>query len=596
MSTPNQASDETIIPDQSPSSGAASSLSKRVGDYDLIEEIARGGMGVVYKANHRNLNRVSAVKMILGGRFSSEEELQRFRIEAESAAKLDHPAIVPIFEIGECEGQAFFAMKYIDGGSLAEKADGLVDDPQTSAKIMLKVAEAVHHAHQRAVLHRDLKPANILLDGDGQPFVTDLGLAKSTSGGSDLTHTGAVLGTPSYMPPEQAAGKSVTTAADVYSLGAILYQLLVGQRPYEGDTSVNVVMQVIDGPPPPPHKLNPTVDRDLELICMKAMQREPEDRYSSAQQMADDLKAWLVGDSISVKPPSVFAVIANWFKRNQKLTYAMFALMFGFLLCAPVALAFLSNDYAEVYEKFPGSEVPSLYRIRFPVWLTAISMILLFLVIWPSIGFCNSVITKPKTAFQALFSGLGLAAVLSLIFYCLLGWVVFLEGSNMESKSSVRALADAVWTPDESTEQEKINAVNEMFGGLDQIPLNERSSLVQKRLEADRFLSAFNSFGVCVLAISIFSIPIILGTFIGYALQSRSLPFWLFTVRYLLAWWALAVVSIATTLLIASRFNSHISVESDWWSIPIGFAMALAIAWLALRRWRKPKPAESVAV
>ena len=315
--TPNNLHDATIVPGQS--AAPESPPAKRVGDYDLIEEIARGGMGVVYKANHRNLNRVSAVKMILGGRFSSEEELQRFRIEAESAAKLDHPAIVPIFEIGEYEGQAFFAMKYIDGGSLADKATSFVNRPKEAVALITKVVEAVNHAHQRGILHRDLKPANILLDNEDQPFVTDLGLAKSTTGGSDLTHTGAVLGTPSYMPPEQAAGKSVTTAADIYSLGAILYELLVGRAPYKGDTTVSVVMQVVDGPPKAPHKLNPAIDRDLELICLKAMERDPGERYSSAQAMADDLQSWLAGDPISLKPRSFRAKFSNWLKQNQSL-------------------------------------------------------------------------------------------------------------------------------------------------------------------------------------------------------------------------------------------------------------------------------------
>jgi len=176
--TPTHQNDATIA--QGATAAPASTSSKRVGDYDLIEEIARGGMGVVYKANHRNLNRVSAVKMILGGRFSSEEELQRFRIEAESAAKLDHPAIVPIFEIGEYEGQAFFAMKYIEGGSLAEKATSFATRPQEAVELISKVADAVNHAHQRGILHRDLKPANILLDHGDQPYVTDLGLAKTT--------------------------------------------------------------------------------------------------------------------------------------------------------------------------------------------------------------------------------------------------------------------------------------------------------------------------------------------------------------------------------------------------------------------------------
>jgi len=207
-------------------------LKVALSNYELLEEIARGGMGVVYKARHTKLNRIAALKMILGGRFSSQDDVQRFHIEAKAAAGLDHSGIVPVYEIGEHDGQAFFAMKYIDGGSLVQNVDRFRADPRAAVTMLASVARAVNHAHQRGVLHRDLKPANILIDEAGQPLITDLGLAKTTTGDSELTRTGAVLGTPSYMSPEQAQStESVTTAADIYALGAIMYDLLTGQPP-----------------------------------------------------------------------------------------------------------------------------------------------------------------------------------------------------------------------------------------------------------------------------------------------------------------------------------------------------------------------------
>ncbi|MEM7783520.1 MAG: serine/threonine-protein kinase, partial [Planctomycetota bacterium] len=440
---PTQDDQETIAPTPSPTweetptvapnlSSCENSFGSTnfIGEYELMEEIARGGMGVVFKARHRNLNRIAAVKMILGGRFSSAEEVQRFRIEAESAAKLDHPAIVPIYEIGEHEGQAFFAMKYIDGGSLAEKVTQFSDRPRDAAALIAKVAEGVNHAHQRAVLHRDLKPANILLDRQGQPWVADLGLAKSTSGETDITRTGAVLGTPTYMPPEQAAGKSVTTAADIYSLGAILYQLLSGRPPYQGDTSVSIVMQVIEGPPPSLRSLNRDLDRDLELIVQKCLERNPDDRYTSAQDLANDLQKWLDGEPISIKPPSIGALVNTWFRRNEKLVYAIFAVFVGILLCAPAVLTFTNGEQNDVYQKFSVTEKPFLYKIEAPEWLVAASVIFLILVLIPSIGFLNAAISRPKTFLDALWAGVSTSVVLSVIFYFLLGWMIFLNGAN----------------------------------------------------------------------------------------------------------------------------------------------------------------------
>ena len=593
MPTPNRAADATILPGQKNLQTLAAT---EIGDYDLIEEIARGGMGVVYKANHRNLNRVSAVKMILGGRFSSQEELQRFRIEAESAAKLDHPAIVPIYEIGEHEGQAFFAMKYIDGGSLAEKASSFSDRPRDAAELMAKVAEGVHHAHQRGVLHRDLKPANILLDRDGAPWVTDLGLAKSTSGGSDLTQTGAVLGTPSYMPPEQAAGKSVTTAADIYSLGAILYELLVGRPPYKGDNTVSVVMQVIDGPPPNPRSINSEVDRDLELIVQKCMSREQGDRYSSAQALSNDLRAWLDGRAVSVKPPSIRALVGKWFRENEKLAYAAFALFVGFLLCVPVAFAFLSNNTSDVYSRFPDTKKPLLYSFSAPDWLVAISFILLILVLWPSIGWLNAAVSRPKSIRGALRAGVVTAALLTLIFYCLLGWYVFIQGVDNSVNQDLASLTELIWPPDDKTAESSVD-LNKIYPGLDQIPENERAEVVPRRIRSDLYASAPSSFLVGLGITCFFSMPVIVGTVVGYILTGRSIPGWLKVLRYFFAWWVLFVFFVQAIALLVQVFREQLMAANGgriviqaqpvtvrWLAV---LPILLFVAWLVLRRWKR---------
>gem|GEM_PF-1770607 len=282
------------------------------GDYELIEEIARGGMGVVYKARDRNLNRVVALKMILSGQLASSNDIRRFQQEAEAAANLDHSGIVPIYEVGEHGGQHFFSMKLLEGGSLADQLKELRQDTRKVVQLIADIARAVHYAHQRGILHRDLKPANILLDDAGNPMITDLGLAKDVGSQSDLTHTGAVVGTPSYMPPEQAAGeRDITTAADIYAIGAVLYEALAGQPPHSGESPMAILMKVINDEPTPPRELNSKINRTLELICMKCLERDPNNRYSSAGALADDLESWLAGAPVSVRPPSISRVISD---------------------------------------------------------------------------------------------------------------------------------------------------------------------------------------------------------------------------------------------------------------------------------------------
>jgi serine/threonine protein kinase len=294
---------------------------RRFGDYTVVCEIGRGGMGVVYRARQQSLNRVVALKMILPGALASGDDLQRFRIEAEATAGLKHPRIVTVHEVGEVEGCHYYSMDFIEGISLAQK---LKDGPLSSrsaARYVQTVAKAIHHAHRKGILHRDLKPSNILLDAEDEPHVTDFGLAKRMGGDSGQTRTGAVLGTPSYMAPEQAGGKlkELGPATDVYGLGAILYECLTGRPPFQAATPVDTVMQVIERDPAPPSLVNPGVERDLETICLKCLEKHAANRYASAEELADDLRRYLDGESIRASSVNVLDYLARSLTRSQNM-------------------------------------------------------------------------------------------------------------------------------------------------------------------------------------------------------------------------------------------------------------------------------------
>jgi serine/threonine-protein kinase len=326
-----------------PPAGTPGPLPRSFGDFELLEELGRGGMGVVYKAWQKSLGRTVALKMILRGDLASPSDLARFRSEAESAARLDHAGIVAVYGVGECDGQAYFSMQYVEGTTLAGRLAAGPLPPREAAHLVATVARAVHHAHQTGILHRDLKPSNVLLDRQGQPHVTDFGLAKRVEGGARLTQSGAIVGTPSYMAPEQITGSrgQLSPASDVYSLGVILYELLTGRPPFQAASAVDTLMLVLEQDPVPPRLLNPKVDRELEMICLMCLQKPAELRYGSALLLAQDLEAFLQGDEISARPSGLAYLVGRMLRpthhapvlENWGLLWMWHSLKI-FLLCA----------------------------------------------------------------------------------------------------------------------------------------------------------------------------------------------------------------------------------------------------------------------
>jgi eukaryotic-like serine/threonine-protein kinase len=324
--SPQRSTLPPTLPYQPPAPAARAALPRTFGDYDLLEKLGQGGMGIVYKAWQRSLKRTVALKMILRGELATPGDHARFRVEGEATAHLEHPNIVAVYEAGECEGQPYFSMRYVEGQTLAGLLTNGPLRPREAARLLGAISRAVDHAHRKDILHRDLKPSNVLIDANGQPHVTDFGLAKRVArpeevdaargtvlpGAEGLTLSGAIVGTPTYMAPEQVSGSRGTPspASDVYSLGVILYEMLTGRPPFQAPTPVDTLLLVLDQDPVRPGMLNPKVDPDLELICLKCLQKEPDLRYPSAAALAADLEAYQHGENLSVRSFGLLGLVA----------------------------------------------------------------------------------------------------------------------------------------------------------------------------------------------------------------------------------------------------------------------------------------------
>src|SRR4030095_1206039 len=335
------------------------------GNYELLEEIARGGMGVVYKARQKSLNRVVALKMILAGPFASKQTILRFRAEAEAAANLHHPNIVAIHETGEADGRHYFSMDYVEGSNLADLVrEGLLPF-RKAAEYVQKVAEAVHSAHEHKVLHRDLKPSNVLIDRSDEPRITDSGRTKRLTGTSELTATGQLLGSPSYMPPEQASSKRGTYGphSDVYALGAILYHLLTGRPPFQAENLTDTLEQLLNDDPVPPRQLNLSVPQDLETICLKCLEKEPVKRYATAHQVAEELARFLRDEPILARHVRRTERVGRWCRRNPvvaSMGFAVILLLLAVGIGSPIALVQINRSRGQARNEAAASR-QSLY-------------------------------------------------------------------------------------------------------------------------------------------------------------------------------------------------------------------------------------------
>ena len=322
-----------------PSAPGKATLPRTFGDYELLEKLGQGGMGIVYKAWQCSLKRMVALKMILRGELATEGDQARFRVEAEAAAHLEHPNIVAVHDAGACDGQAYFSMRYVEGQTLAALLTSGPLRPHEAARLLAAISRAVDFAHRKGILHRDLKPSNVLIDPSGQPHVTDFGLAKRVQRAEDvpadsgLTLSGAIVGTPAYMAPEQVSGSRGTPSAvsDVYSLGVILYEMLTGRPPFQAPTPVDTLLLVLDQDPVRPCLLNPKVDPDLELICLKCLQKEPDLRYPSAAALADDLEAYLHGETLSVRSNGLLGLVALFNRALRETHHAVVLENWGLL-------------------------------------------------------------------------------------------------------------------------------------------------------------------------------------------------------------------------------------------------------------------------
>ncbi|MBL8819979.1 MAG: serine/threonine protein kinase [Planctomyces sp.] len=562
------------------------------GDFELLKEIARGGMGVVYLARDKRLGRVVAIKTILNGQFASPESRARFLAEASAAARLDHPGIVPVYEIGEVQGQPFFSMKYVSGGSLADHLPHYRTNLRAGVELMSKVCRAVHHAHERGVLHRDLKPANILIDEIGAPLVADLGLAKAVDSENNITRSGAVMGTPGYMSPEQASGGTdVTTAADVYALGAMVFELLTGQPPHKGRTVVETLMSVIHEDTPTARSVNPEADRQLELVCQKCLSHKVEDRYLSAKFLADDLENWLAGEPLSVSAPSMASVGVNWLKKNARaaLGSAGVGIILGLLIGVMFALTSIDVERMEtVYNEFPNERPVALSLYS---WVNSVprawrnvSQFPLFSLI-AATGMVNYLVVRPKTRDVAIASGVlaGLFAA-AMTFVTSLGWQPLASISVNEGAQDIEMLSRAAWAETESQRELARNAFHRRYPSLKNVDSTERPQMLASKVLFDQTMGIPVGLWIgLLLSVVVIGLPAMIGTALFGRLVDEVGMRWNAFGRY---FECMPLLSVCIMLMLLYMFPKLAILPPVWARILVLSAM-LATIWAAAKgvRW-----------
>jgi eukaryotic-like serine/threonine-protein kinase len=552
-----------------------------ISGYELLEELGRGGMGVVFRARDRSLNRVVALKMILAGQLASIAEVERFRAEAEAAAQLDHPHIVPIYEVAEHDGQPYFSMKLIEGVNLSRHARQLVDDPRAAARLLAAVARAIHHAHQRGIIHRDLKPANILVDDHGEPHVTDFGLARRVEGASGQTRSGAIIGTPSYMAPEQASGKSgLTTAVDVYALGAIFYELLAGKPPFHADAPWDTVRQVLEREPERPRTVNPKVDGDLELICLKCLAKDPRQRYGSAEALADDLEHWLADEPLAVRAPSFASVMRFWLRRNfgaagwTVILGVAWGVLLGLLAWVARSRDVLSSDSRTAYPRLPSLTPPALTLTGdVPSWLVA-AMVLSGIILTVVVGLLVVLLVRPKNRAAEIAAGAVTGIVAAMASFAFgAGWlfVSFLTVfPASQPNSDLRLLSETAWIdpasdpgaapPGTNDRTQAAQRLLEKYPDLQEVPAPERGPLLYHKIMAD--LTAAVPWGIWLgLVFSLGTgVVVSLGETLAASILLRRLG------RVRAALWIYVELAVPGTLLIMGLFSCSVRYSVGWFT------------------------------
>jgi serine/threonine protein kinase len=487
----------TLAPSRPP--GSAPSEWPQVTGYEILGELGRGGMGVVYQARQKGLGRLAAVKVILSGSHSGVQDLARFRQEAETLGRLKHPNIVQVYEVGEPDGLPFFSLEFCPGGSLDGRLHGSPLPPPEAAELVATLARAMHAAHTAGIIHRDLKPANVLLAEDGTPKITDFGLAKRVEGGDGLTQSGAVMGTPSYMAPEQAGGRSglVTTAADVYALGAILYECLTGRPPFRAATPIDTILQVLHQEPEPPSALRPGIDRRLDLICLKCLAKEPGNRYASADALAADLERWRAGEPVSVQPPALTAVLRVWLRQNfgaagwtvvVGLGHGVILSLLMWLLVIQPSLRNLEPSYRRITggAPWPGA------AWAVPPWLP-VPLTLLGIVAVGVSGLATARLVRPRNRQADIAAGLVSGAIAGVVFFTLcFGWFAGLA-RLFSSLQDVGLLSTAAWDDPEEGDRSAATAPRSRsrehllrkYPGLRDVPVQDRGRVLHEKVACD---------------------------------------------------------------------------------------------------------------